>query len=325
MADVAEIQKFNEFAEQHGRDDYHYHKIVAQLQRAVIAGHDVQLHIHASYFNATHDGVKWVQDWSEYDFASLSLERLNEIVGSGKARLESLLQPSCPDYRCFAFRAANWSVNPGKNVIKALLNNGITIDTSVFKYGRRNGIVEFDYSDAASELVPWRVREDNLCSHDDRGQLWEFPIYSENRWIGAFFSLNRLYRVAQSRRHRISDNSLIPRAAPLGAPAKRRGLLSKLSFAAKKHAWKADFNQCTGRQLINALERAEKRYSRGPDPLPFVLIGHSKLFNRMNETSLRPFLQFVADHPARFGFATFRAFEKHLERAQPLDQGSVPA
>src|ERR1035441_4135851 len=56
MADIAEILKFKQYADQHGKDDYHYRDIAAQLQTAVRGGHDVQLHIHSSYFNATHDG-----------------------------------------------------------------------------------------------------------------------------------------------------------------------------------------------------------------------------------------------------------------------------
>jgi hypothetical protein len=318
MADIAEILKFKEFANQNGRDDYHYRDIVTQLQGAVRGGHDVQLHIHASYFNARHDGQRWVQDWSEYNFAGLSFERLDEIVRIGKTELESFLQPVNPDYRCFVFRAANWSVNPGRNVIKALLNNGIRVDTSIFKYGQRKGIVNFDYSAAESELVPWRVREDDLCSRDDRGRLWEFPIYCEKRWLGAFLSPNRLYRVAQSRRHRLSENPSGSAANGFPDSAKKTGLLDKLSLAAKKHAWKADFNQCTGRQLIGALRRAEQRHSHARGNLPFVLIGHSKLFNRVNEKSLRPFLEYVAGQNRRFEFGTFGAFENQVGGSQSV-------
>ena len=43
---------------------------------------------------------------------------------------------------------ANWSVSPSGNVVRALAANGIPIDTSVFKYGRRDGLVAFDYSRA---------------------------------------------------------------------------------------------------------------------------------------------------------------------------------
>lgn len=315
MADMAEILKFKEFADQNGRDDYHYRDIAAQLQNAVRGGHDVQLHIHASYFNARHDGQRWVQDWSEYDFASLSLERLDEIIRKCKIELESLLQPVNPNYRCFVFRAANWSVNPGRNIIKALLNNGISVDTSIFKFGRRKGIVNFDYSAAESELVPWRVGQEDLCSRDDRGKLWEFPIYCENRRLGAFLTPNRLYRVAQSRRHRISEDPSATAANGFPSSAKK-DLLGKLSMIARKHAWKADFNQCTGRQLIGALSRAEQRYANDSDNIPFVLIGHSKLFNRMNERSLRPFLEFVASRDRRFKFATFGVFKRHVKDSE---------
>lgn len=204
MADIAEILKFKEFAELNKRDDYHYGDIVLQLQDAVSRGHDVQLHIHSSYFNATHDGRRWLQDWGEYDFAGLSLDRMRMMVKKCREFLESILQPLNPNYRCLAFRAANWSVNPGGKVAKVLLENDITIDTSIFKYGVRTGLVKFDYSNAFSEVVPWPASQEDLCAKDYRSRLWEFPIYSENRWIGAFLTANRVYRVAQGARHRIA-------------------------------------------------------------------------------------------------------------------------
>src|SRR5271167_3100161 len=54
LADIAEILKFREYARMHGQDDYHYGKIADQLREAIRRGHDVQLHIHSSYFNARH-------------------------------------------------------------------------------------------------------------------------------------------------------------------------------------------------------------------------------------------------------------------------------
>ena len=80
MADVAEILKFKDYREQVGRDDYYYEAIVDQLREAVRRGHDVQLHLHPSYFNACHQDGCWLQDWSEYNVAGLPLERLNEIL-----------------------------------------------------------------------------------------------------------------------------------------------------------------------------------------------------------------------------------------------------
>ncbi len=100
---------------------------------------------------------QWVQDWSEYDFARLSCDRMNEMVRKGKEFLETLLHPVDPNYHCKVFRAANWSVCPSHNVIKALVEQWNEIDTSVFKYGRREGRVNFDYTSAFHQLAPWQV------------------------------------------------------------------------------------------------------------------------------------------------------------------------
>ncbi len=308
MADVAEILKFREYKEQVGRDDYFYDAIADQLRDAVRRGHDVQLHLHASYFNARHEEGRWKQDWSEYDFAALTLGRLKEIVGVGKLFLESLLKPVAPGYECFAFRAANWAMSPSQNVIRALVDNGIRIDTSVFKYGKREGLVNFDYSNASSNLIPWRCDERDICRPDEAGILLEVPIYSERRWIGAFLSLNRIYRALSSRAHPMVGDD---RKATTGTRSffSKVANLSKLSTLIQRHAWKADFNQCTGKQLVGALQRAERESQSPSADLPFTLIGHSKSFTRQNERDLRGFLSFIASNLDRFGFATFRRFD----------------
>jgi hypothetical protein len=314
LADVAEIIKFKEYAEQHKRDDFHYAKIVAQLQDAIRRGHDVQLHMHASYFNARYEQGRWQQDWSEYNFAGLGLDRIRQTVKLGKEFLESVLQPVDPTYKCFVFRAANWSVSPTQHVVQALIEHGIKIDTSVFKYGRREGLVTFDYSNARSNLVPWKVDENNICDHSESGQLVEFPIYSENRWLGAFLTIERIYRVCVSRLHRFNVNRDRALFHVGRGEAPRPDVRGETLRLMSPHAWKADLNQCTGRQLIGALRRAEHEHGNNKLDLPFVLIGHSKLFTHFNQWSLRPFLAYVAEHPERFGFGRFGDFD--LERLQ---------
>jgi hypothetical protein len=332
MADIAEILKFREHAEKCGRDDYHYRAIATQLQDAIRRGHDVQLHVHASYFNARHEQGRWLQDWSEYDFAGLGPNRIKEIVRLGKDFLESLLQPVDSSYKCQVFRAANWAVSPSRNVVRGLVENGFKVDTSVFKYGQREGLVRFDYGNAWSNLVPWRVDENDICACSDHGRLLEFPIYSESRWLGAFLTPGRIYRVCVSRLHRFKVGQ---DGAPPDVSARadlRPGGRGATSWLMSRHAWKADFNQCTGRELIAALLRAEREHRSAELDLPFVLIGHSKLFTRFNEWNLRPFLAYVAKHPGRFGFGRFADFdlESRLSRsaglqcARPGTQRAVP-
>ncbi len=308
MADIAEILKFREYKEKCGHDDYSYEAITGQLQDAIRRGHDVQLHIHSSYFKAQHERGHWRQEWSEYNLAALPLERLREIVKLGKEFLEALLQPADPSYRCYVFRAANWSVHPSRNIVQALVDNGIQIDTSIFKYGYRDGLVNFDYSDACSRLVPWKVDDNNFCASSDNGRVYEFPIYCEDRWFGAFLTPQRIYRTYLSFLHRFRRDHQ-ESAADMGGSPNRGLAVAGWRRLWRRCAWKADFNQCTGRQLVSALRRAEADYGNGSVSLPFVLIGHSKLFTRFNEWNLRPFLAFVAGHPDRFRFARFSDFD----------------
>jgi hypothetical protein len=91
----------------------------------------------------------------------------------------------------------------------------------------------------------------------------------------------------------------------------------------RKHPWKMDFNQCTGKQLVEGLKRVEERYGHPATRLPFVLIGHSKSFTKHNERVLRPFLEYVADHPDRYSFGTFGGLP--LECYRDTSSGSVMA
>jgi hypothetical protein len=88
------------------------------------------------------------------------------------------------------------------------------------------------------------------------------------------------------------------------------GTLARLrDLFVRKHPWKLDFNQCSGRQLIAAARRVQNLYGRASGDLPIVLIGHSKIFTRINERSLEPFLRFIADNGDVFAFGTFRDFD----------------
>ncbi|MBL8612307.1 MAG: hypothetical protein JNL38_33510 [Myxococcales bacterium] len=324
MADVGEILKFKEYRDTTGRDRFDFGGIQRQLERAVTTGHDVQLHLHSSYFNATWDEAKgyWKQDYREYDLASLPYERLREMIATGKRFLEETLRAKAPGYECFAFRAANWSMHPSPDIVRALVECGLRIDTSVWKHGVYDDLVKFDYTRAHSDLVPWPVDASDVCRRDPDGKLFEFPIYTERQPIWVFLTANRVYRVVAQRLNPLPNpDAGAHGAGPMGgggAPKGRGGPLGKLEKAAKMllrpQPWKMDFNQCTGRQLVEGLKRVEARYGHPRHPLPFVLIGHSKTFTRLNERMLAPFLAYVKDNPDKYSFGTFADFDPEVFR-----------
>ncbi len=71
-----------------------------------------------------------------------------------------------------------------------------------------------------------------MCGRDDTGAIWELPIYSERRWIGAFLTPNRLFRALMSLRHRIDRQGRSSRrAAPYSAAQRGRRLLANIGRA----------------------------------------------------------------------------------------------
>lgn len=308
MADVAEILRFREYRDATGRDEFGYAAIEAQLRRLVATGHDVQLHIHPSYERAEWHHGRWEQDYASYDITRLGFARIQSLVRRGKAYLEEVLRPARADYACTVFRAANWSMQPSPDIVRALIENGIRIDTSVFKYGRREGLVRFDYTGAWSDLIPWPAAARDICVREVNSPLVEVPIYAERRWLGAFATPQRVYRAILSRMHPLGAGALRSHAPRSQGEGGQRSLLRRIRHALGRQAWKMDFNQCTGRQLVAGLERAEAKAANAHGAacdVPLVLIGHSKLFNAANARSLRPFLAFVRDHSDRFSFQTF--------------------
>ena len=296
-AEVAEIMRFGDYHERTGRDDYYYESVLEQLRRAVRTGHDVQLHLHASYFNARHEDGHWKQDYSELDLAQLPFERQKELIRRCKGFLEDTLRPVKPDYRCYAFRASNWSMQPSTDILRALTDNGITLDTSVWKYGRFRRPVQFDYRTAHSAMDP-------------QGPLLEFPIYSESQPAWRFLSPHRVYRAIDRRLNPLwkapeLDAHLARTQQPVTGGEQTEGIMSKVRALFARYPLKMDFNQCTGRQILAGLRRAERKYGSLDIDLPFVVFGHSRTFTRANAVSLRPLLRTIADHEECYRFGIF--------------------
>ena len=191
MADVAEILSFKRFFHETGNDTFHVTEIEAQLKDAIRRGHDVQLHIHSSWFHAEWNGRKWEQCMSEYNMAALPKEKIDDMVRQCVNYLTKLLSPIKPDYKVWLFRAANWSMMPTKNIYEVLLKYGIQADSSVYKGGVQGGIVAYDYREAYHNLLSYPADETNInlpAPPDQKFFLTEYPIYTEMRRFWDFLS-----------------------------------------------------------------------------------------------------------------------------------------
>lgn len=290
MADVAEILCFRRYREMTGSDNFHVAEIEQQLCDAIRRGHDVQLHIHSSYFKAEWNGEHFDQCIEEYNMAALSYERITEMVSQSVKYLEDLLQPIKPDYKVWLFRAANWSMMPTPILYKVLTEFGITHDTSVYKGGCQGGNVCYDYRNAYDNLLSYPASAKDINHYDTNGELIEMPIYTEMRPFWDFISPIRIFRMVRAKFHKHKHQSQ-PQSVTADKNDNRK--LSLRSFFVKSPL-KMDFNQVNGRGLIRMMKNIMRRAKHEHlDHVDVILIGHSKTFVPYNEKTLRPFLEWI--------------------------------
>lgn len=291
MADVAEILCFKRYWEETGKDDFHVADIEQQLCDAVRRGHDVQLHIHSSYFNAVWVGRHFDQCVEEYNMATLPYQRIETMVSQCVDYLENLICKIKPNYKVWLFRAANWSMMPTPNLYAVLVKCGITHDTSVYKGGCQGGNVCYDYRNAYDNLLSYPASSSDINNYDKTGKLIEMPIYTELQPFWHFISLIRIYRMIRSKFHKHKKIGNDLQNQTINTEDNR-----KLSFKSffRLSPWKLDFNQATGKQLIAAIKRIKQRKIADREVVNIVLIGHSKSFIPHNEKTLKSFLRWYA-------------------------------
>lgn len=303
MADVAEILCFKQYAAETGHDDYHVSDIEAQLCDAIRRGHDVQLHVHSSYFKAQYKNGAFDQCIEEYNMAALPIERIDEMVTECVSYLESLLRPIKKDYKVWLFRAANWSMMPTESLYKVLVKHGITHDTSVYKGGVQGGNVCYDYREAYDNLFAYPASMHNINERDDNGTLIEWPIYTEMRPFWDFVTPMRVFRMIRAKfhKHKHANELGNERVNELKSTADKndRSKLTLKSFF-RLSPLKMDFNQVNSRGLKRMMRNIDRRVSAerlavSGKPVDVVLIGHSKTFVPYNEKTLEPFLRWVSE------------------------------
>lgn len=292
MADVAEILCFKRYAAETGRDDYHVAEIEEQLRNAIRRGHDVQLHVHSSYFKAQYKNGAFDQCIEEYNMAALPIERIDEMLGQCVTYLEDLLRPIKEDYKVWLFRAANWSMMPTENLYRVLVKHGITHDTSVYKGGCQGGNVCYDYRAAYDNLFAYPASMLNINERDEKGQLIELPIYTEMRPFWDFVTPMRVFRMIRAKFHKHKHSAANEARATAISSGDNRKLSLKSFF--RLSPLKMDFNQVNSRGLKrmmkNVMHRSEDALK---DSVDVILIGHSKTFVPYNEKTLEPFLKWI--------------------------------
>lgn len=160
-----------------------------QLQDAIRKGHDVQLHLHPHWLTSEFDGHRWQMDTSKFKLSDIgygkgqNLFTAEELIRQGKIYLEDLLCPVDPLYKCVAFRAGGFGIQPeDKALIRSLLSCGLKIDSSIapgmfFK----SNVNEIDFR-RIPEKLNYRMGPQYGIYKEEKTGIFEIPVaaYSES-------------------------------------------------------------------------------------------------------------------------------------------------
>ena len=94
------------------------------------AGHDIQLHIHSRWQNATYEGGHW-QLSGNWSIVNYDRDTTYRMLYEGKKYLNNLLHPLDSRYSCLAFRAGLLAAAPSDHLFTSLVELGIQLDVSI--------------------------------------------------------------------------------------------------------------------------------------------------------------------------------------------------
>jgi hypothetical protein len=232
--------------------------VKGQLRDFHRQGTELGLHLHPQWYNARYKNGEWMLDYNEYSLCTLQKERIVQIIDRSIEYLRKLLQAA--DFMPISFRAGNWLFQPAKNLSKVLAEQGIKVDSSVFKGGRQHQH-KLDYRRALNNGYFWRFA-DNVSVRNPSGSLLELPIYTRMVPIWQMLTAKRIQ---------------FERKGPARSQTGKISLFRLLDFLRFCYPIKFDFCRMTINELIHMLDAEIRKDSEDPATFrPIVAIGHTK-------------------------------------------------
>jgi hypothetical protein len=250
---------------------------VWQLRREVF---EIGLHLHPQWYNARRENGTWVLDDSEYNLCTLKRERIEWMVRKGIGYLRGILKE--PGFTPLSFRAGNWLLQPSHTATAVLAEQGIRLDSSVFKGGLQRGR-GLDYRPALKNGYYWTFQHD-VNAEEPEGRLLEIPIHTR---LVPCWRMITPKRLALQRKGKV----LARKSAPPSLRQRASRICDLLRF---RYPLKFDFCRMTLEELQASIKDMIREDQKSPALLkPLVAIGHTKDLHEF-ETVAR-FLSYLKD------------------------------
>jgi len=154
----------------------------ALVRLTIQSGHDVQLHLHPTWLGAKRVENEWQLNFKNWKLETLGASEIENILKRGRETLETVACAVDRDYRCVAFRAGAFCIQPESITVPALVRAGIQCDSSVVS-GMTDHLF-FDFTKAHERPGAYMAQRTNLTQEatNSEGGLLELPIHTQKIW-----------------------------------------------------------------------------------------------------------------------------------------------
>jgi len=284
-----------------------------QIIGAFREGHDIQLHIHPQWVNATYDEKGWRVDNRYWRLPQVPLTPdddfplgLEELIKLGKKTIEDILVPVDSSYTCNIFRAGGFNIYPSDQIIPILRRNGFVADSSVFPGAyEQAGLSSFDYRNISNNIPFWWIDNSVTEISPSSRDFVEIPVFAKKMIRIKKYDQNRIkiaLRNKKSNLHKIKGK----------VSKENQGIFQKVGYFFKKEALTWDYCLFSTGKMNQYLKLAERIAAQSDSSFhPFVLVGHSKEF-------LLPatFESFLMRHRAKLNFITLHDAVKKIHHSK---------
>jgi hypothetical protein len=267
FVDSGFILKLDEYRKKFPQLQKDHKSITEQVKYLSDTGHDVQLHIHPHWEDSYYNGDRWIIDVKRYKLNDFNDADVADIVQRYKRVLKDITGKDT-----FAFRAGGWCLQPFSKLEKAFKDNGITLDSSVFRNGYFSSEqYSYDFRNAPDKDI-YRFENDVLVEKSD-GSFTEVPISPIKNSPLFFWRLFLLGRKDPYLHKPLGDGQAMP------APGYRKKLLTRFTNNP------VSIDGYNSHLLTKALRilQSEKRKN-------MVVIGHPKALSRYSIQKLDAFI-----------------------------------
>lgn len=281
FADALELYSFSQ--QQNSPTQQHYALVAQQLASLMNSPHNLQLHLHPQWQNASFDQQEWQLDFSKWRIGDLEKVDIDSCINSGLDFLQQFGPRTGQDL--VAFRAGGWAIQPSGPVIDALSASNIIIDSTVAP-GLHNPALGDWYDFRSAPALPFWAAGQDICRPLQQGTITEVPITT------AYLGRHAHWQALRERR----SHPALPEGCT-GSYANSNTRWQNIKYKLNK-LWSLglvmlDFSSLPSWALIEITRKHMEQYKDFPGPIPIVAIGHNKNFTAWSAQQLNAYLEWA--------------------------------